>query len=197
MFRIIYRSFSNGTIPFFLSLLCFSFFLIGSACLSFGLYYGWYAKILWEMGIYGIVSPAQLSSVHCTASSFDVRSVALIQSCVTENIAYFSFLYFCMGSVLFFIFGILKTRNILKGFLIGVQASSGFLLLFTLLVYNGDRVYWNERVTQLQTDLLGIPPKALTNSELFVLSLVIFSFTTICFVGLLTYHRKRGYLSSE
>jgi hypothetical protein len=180
---------SYGTAVVFLSLLFFLFFLIGAACLSFGLYYGWYAKILWEMGIYGIVSPSQITNLHCTATSFEVRSVALIQNCVIENIAYSCFAYFCVGSILFFTFGYLKYRNPLRGTLIGIQGSSGVLLLFSVLVYFGDRRFWNEGVTQLQTAFFGISPEALTNADLFTMSLAVFSLSTFCYYGFFKYRR--------
>lgn len=180
---------SNGTAVLFLSLLFLSFFFVGAACLSFGLYYGWYAKILWEMGIYGIDTPSQITHLHCTAASFDVGSVASIQNCVIENIAYSCFAYFCVGSVLFFIFGYLKSRNILKGILIGIQGSSGVLLLFSILVYYGDRRFWNDGVAQFQTTFFGISPTALTNADLFAMSLMVFSFSTICFYGFFKYRR--------
>jgi hypothetical protein len=181
--------FSDGTAVLILSLLFFSFFFVGAACLSFGLYYGWYAKILWEMRIYGIVSPSGFTNLHCTAASFDEESVALIQSCVTENIAYSCFAYFCVGSALLFIFGYLKSRNVLKGIMIGIQGSSGVLLLFSILVYYGDRRFWNDEVTQFQTTFLGISPTALTNADLFIFSLIVFSFAGICFFGLFKHRR--------
>lgn len=180
---------SNGKGVLILSLLFFSFFFVGAASLSFGLYYGWYAKILWEMGIYGIVSPPHFTNLHCTAASFDVGSVALIQNCVIENIAYFCFAYFCVGSVLFFIFGYLKSRNVLKGILIGIQGSSGVSLLFSILLYYGDRRFWNDAVAQFEATLFGISPTALTNADLFTMSLVVFSFSTVCFFGFFKYRR--------
>lgn len=102
----------------------------------------------------------------------------MIESCTTENIAYTSFAYFCIGAIIFFFFGYAKARDILGAILVGIGGTSGFLLLFTILLYSGERAYWFDKVTQLQEGILPI-----TNAELFVISLAVFSLSLLLIIA--------------